>query len=161
MFARHARVGFKKFEEITLKLGSFNEVTIILLPHTCLPVKSPEKSSTWSRLSSYSDYALILRHLKPWSEKARSVKSTETLRRSRRISSKCMPKSKCYYFYVPIIHLSMVCYPIWDVASSAASCALDSYSIMGASLRGAATGASSVNGQCHELQGLHPNNVKE
>lgn len=36
------RVGFKKFEEITLKLGSFNEVTIILLPHTCLPVKPPK-----------------------------------------------------------------------------------------------------------------------
>ena len=36
------RVGFKKFEEITSKLGSFNEVTIILLPHTCLAIKPPE-----------------------------------------------------------------------------------------------------------------------
>lgn len=36
------RVGFKKFEEITSKLGSFNEVTVILLPHTCVPVKPPE-----------------------------------------------------------------------------------------------------------------------
>lgn len=35
LFAR-LRVEFKKFEEITSKLGSFNEVIIILLPRICL-----------------------------------------------------------------------------------------------------------------------------
>lgn len=37
------RVTFKKFEEIALKLPSFSKVTIILLPHDSVSVKSPER----------------------------------------------------------------------------------------------------------------------
>ncbi len=35
-------MGFKKFEEITSKLGSFNKVTIALLPHASIIIKPPE-----------------------------------------------------------------------------------------------------------------------
>ena len=35
-------MGFKKFEEIALKLGCFNQIIIVLLPHACIKVKHTE-----------------------------------------------------------------------------------------------------------------------